>query len=118
MAIPSKKNINFDVYERQDPKTQVDWGAQASKITKTFEGIRDERQGRKDLLEKNIEEQRVALNDIGEYDSKTLRQVALDSSQQSADELARKADLMRRGILKPNDLMKFKSLSLTTPKTI
>ena len=109
MAIPSKKNINFDVYERQDPKTQVDWGAQASKITKTFEGIRDERQGRKDLLEKNIEEQRVALNDIGEYDSKTLRQVALDSSQQSADELARKADLMRRGILKPNDLMKFKS---------
>ena len=109
MAIPSKKNINFDVYERQDPTTQVDWGAQASKITKTFEGIRDERQGRKDLLEKNIEEQRVALNDIGEYDSKTLRQVALDSSQQSADELARKADLMRRGILKPNDLMKFKS---------
>ena len=109
MAIPSKKNINFDVYERQDPKTQVDWGAQASKITKTFEGIRDERQGRKDLLEKNIEEQRVALNDIGEYDSQTLRQVALKSSQQSADELARKADLMRRGIIKPNDLMKFKS---------
>lgn len=109
MAIPSKKNINFDVYERQDPTTQVDWGEQASKITKTFEGIRDERQGRKDLLEKNIEEQRVALNDIGEYDSKTLRQVALDSSQQNAEELARKADLMRRGIIKPNDLMKFKS---------
>jgi len=109
MALPSKKNINFDVYERKDPTTQVDWGAQASKITKTFEGIRDERQGRKDLLEKNIEEQRVALNDIGEYDSQTLRQVALDSSQQSADELRKKADLMRRGIIKPNDLMKFKS---------
>ena len=109
MALPSKKNINFDVYERQDPKTQVDWGAQASKITKKFEGIRDERQGRKDLLEKNIEEQRVALNDIGEYDSQTLRQVALDSSQQSADELARKAALMRAGNIKPNDLMKFKS---------
>ena len=109
MALPSKKNINFDVYERQDPTTQVDWGAQASKITKTFEGIRDERQGRKDLLEKNIEEQRVALNDIGEYDSQTLRQVALDSSQQSADELARKAALMRAGKIKPNDLMKFKS---------
>ena len=109
MAIPSKKNINFDVYERQDPTTQVDWGAQASKITKTFEGIRDERQGRKDLLEKNIEEQRVALNDIGEYDSQTLRQVALDSSQQSADKLARQAALMRAGKIKPNDLMKFKS---------
>lgn len=109
MALPSKKNINFNVYERQDPSTQVDWGAQASKITKTFEGIRDERQGRKDLLEKNIEEQRVALNDIGEYDSQTLRQVALDSSQQSADKLARQAALMRAGKIKPNDLMKFKS---------
>ena len=109
MALPSKKNINFDVYERQDPKTQVDWGAQATKITETFEGIRDERQGRKDLLEKNIEEQRVALNDIGEYDSQTLRQVALDSSQQSADKLARQAALMRAGKIKPNDLMKFKS---------
>ena len=109
MAIPSKKNINFDVYERQDPTTQVDWGAQATKITETFEGIRDERQGRKDLLEKNITEQQAALNDIGEYDSQTLRQVALKSSQQSADELRRKADLMRRGIIKPNDLMQFKS---------
>ena len=109
MAIPSKKNIDFDVYERQDPKTRVDWGAQAAKITKTFEGIRDERQGRKDLLEKNITEQQAALNDIGQYDSQTLRQVALDSSQQSADELARKAALMRAGKIKPNDLMKFKS---------
>ena len=109
MALPSKKNIDFNVYERQDPTTQVDWGAQATKITETFEGIRDERQGRKDLLEKNIEEQRVALNDIGEYDSQTLRQVALDSSQQSADKLARQAALMRAGKIKPNDLMKFKS---------
>jgi len=109
MAIPSKKNIDFNVYERRDPTTQVDWGAQATKITKKFEGIRDERQGRKDLLEKNIEEQKVALNDIGEYDSQNLRQLALKSSQQSAEELTRKADLMRRGIIKPNELMQFKS---------
>jgi len=109
MAIPSKRNIDFDVYERQDPTTQVDWGAQATKITKKFEGIRDERQGRKDLLEKNIEEQRVALNDIGEYDSQNLRQLALKSSQQSADMLTRKAELMRNGKIKPNELMQFKS---------
>ena len=109
MAIPSKKNIDFNVYERRDPTTQVDWGAQATKITKKFEGIRDERQGRKDLLEKNIEEQKVALNDIGEYDSQNLRQLALKSSQQSADMLTRKAELMRNGKIKPNELMQFKS---------
>ena len=109
MAIPSKKNIDFDVYERQGPESKVDWGAQAAKITETFEGIRDERQGKKDVLEKNISDQQAALNDIGEYDSQTLRQVALDSSQQSADKLARQAALMRAGKIKPNDLMKFKS---------
>ena len=109
MALPPKKNIDFDVYERQDPTSTVDWAGAAADITKTFATIRDTRQARKDDLEKNITEQETALNDIGEYDSPTLRQVALDSSQQSADELARKADLMRRGLLKPNDMMKFKS---------
>ena len=109
MAIPSKKNIDFNVYERQDPTTQVDWGEQASKITKTFNDIRDDRQTRKDLLEKNITEQQAALNDIGEYDTQTLRQMVGKSSQQSADELARKSDLMRRGIIKPNEMMQFKS---------
>jgi hypothetical protein len=109
MALPPKKNIDFDVYERQDPTSTVDWGKAAADITQTFAGIRDKRQARKDDLEKNITEQQAALNDIGEYDSPTLRQVALDSSQQSADELAIKADQMRRGLLRPNDLMKFKS---------
>ena len=109
MALPPKKNIDFDVYERQDPTSTVDWAGAAADITKTFATIRDTRQARKDDLEKNITEQETALNDIGEYDSPTLRQVALDSSQQSADELARKADLMRRGLLRPNDMMKFKS---------
>ena len=109
MALPPKKNIDFDVYERQDPTTTVDWAGAAADITKTFATIRDTRQARKDDLEKNIEEQRIALNDIGQYDSPTLRQVALDSSQQNADKLAMKADQMRRGLLRPNDLMKFKS---------
>ena len=109
MAKVAKKNIDFNVYERQDKESQVDWGKAAQDITKTVSDIRDDRQTRKDLLEKNIEEQRVAINDIGEYDSQTLRDLALASSQQSADELAKKADLMRRGILKPNDMMQFKS---------
>ena len=42
--IPSKSKINFDVYERADPSSQIDWGAQAKKIADTFTGIKDERQ--------------------------------------------------------------------------
>ena len=51
MAIPSKKEIDFDVYQRQDPASTVDWGKAAKDITKTFEGIRDTRQAKKDAIE-------------------------------------------------------------------
>ena len=47
MAIPSKKEIDFDVYQRQDPASTVDWGKAAKDITTTFQGIRDTRQAKK-----------------------------------------------------------------------
>ena len=105
----SKDKINFDTYERKDPESQVDWGKAAQDITKTFEGIRDVRQGKKDELENMITEQQNALNDIGKYDSPTLQQVALDASNDSANTLNDQANLMRRGLIKPHEMQKFKA---------
>lgn len=104
-----KDKIDFDVYERRDPDSQVNWAKAAQDITKTFEGIRDERQGRKDKLEAMITEQQNALNDIGSYDSPTLQQVALDASNDSANKLNDQANLMRRGLIKPHEMQKFKA---------
>jgi len=104
-----KDKIDFDVYERRDPDSQVNWAKAAQDITKTFEGIRDERQGRKDELEAMITEQQNALNDIGSYDSPTLQQVALDASNDSANKLNDQANLMRRGLIKPHEMQKFKA---------
>lgn len=57
MAIPSKKEIDFDVYQRQDPASTVDWGKAAKDITTTFQGIRDTRQAKKDAIEKSYQDQ-------------------------------------------------------------
>ena len=105
----AKDKIDFNVYERADPDSQVDWGKAAQDITKTFEGIRDVRQGKKAELEKMITEQQDALNDIGSYDSPTLQQVALDASNDSANKLNDQANLMRRGLIKPHEMQKFKA---------
>ena len=94
-----KDKIDFDVYERQDPDSQVNWAKAAQDITKTFEGIRDERQGRKDKLEAMITEQQNALNDIGSYDSPTLQQVALDASNDSANKLMKCKSLKQTNLL-------------------
>jgi len=61
MALPPKKNIDFDVYERQDPTSTVDWAGAAADITKTFATIRDTRQARKDDLEKTLQNRRLPL---------------------------------------------------------
>tara|TARA_R110002110_G_scaffold259326_3_gene475072 strand:- start:7579 stop:9585 length:2007 start_codon:yes stop_codon:yes gene_type:complete len=109
MARVTKKDINFDVYERADPTSTVDWGEQAKKITDTFEGIRDDRQGRKAEIDKSIEEQQAALNDLGKYDNDTLQQVALDGSNDAANALMDQASMMKRGIVKPHEFNKFKA---------
>ena len=40
----AKKNIDFDVYERQDPASTVDWGKAAKDIADSFQGVVDERE--------------------------------------------------------------------------
>lgn len=64
-GIPSKSKINFDVYERADPESQIDWVEQAKKITGVMESIRDERQIKKAEIEKSFQDQQTALQDIG-----------------------------------------------------
>ena len=48
----AKKDIDFDVYERADPESQIDWGKQAKVISDTFSAIAKDRQDRKAAVEK------------------------------------------------------------------
>lgn len=107
MAIPSKKEIDFDVYQRQDPASTVDWGKAAKDITKTFEGIRDTRQAKKDAIEKSYQDQQTALQDIGEYDNPTIQQFVMNGGQDAANKEQEFYNLVKRGLAKPADYTMF-----------
>ena len=40
----AKKTIDFDVYERQDKESQIDWSKVGADITKAFGDVATERQ--------------------------------------------------------------------------
>ena len=107
MAIPSKKEIDFDVYQRQDPASTVDWGKAAKDITKTFEGIRDTRQAKKDAIEKSYQDQQKTLQDIGEYDNPTIQQFVMNGGQDAANKEQEFYNLVKRGLAKPADYTMF-----------
>lgn len=107
MAIPSKKEIDFDVYQRQDPASTVDWGKAAKDITTTFEGIRDKRQAKKDAIEKSYQDQQKTLQDIGEYDNPTIQQFVMNGGQDAANKEQEFYNLVKRGLAKPADYTMF-----------
>ena len=60
----AKKDIDFDVYQKANPESQVDWAKAAKDITQTFETIRDDRQTRKDEIERLFRERQEQLNEV------------------------------------------------------
>ena len=99
----AKDKIDFDVYERADPASQVDWGKAAKDITTTFERIRDTRQTKKDAIQKSFQDQQTALNDIGEYDNPTIAQLVMNGGQDVSNKLLDVKNLVERGLMKPSD---------------
>ena len=103
----TKQKIDFDVYEKANPEAQVNWTEQTQKLTSTIEGIRDERQGRKDAIEKSFQDQQAALNDIGEYDNVTMQQMVMNGAQDGANKLTDFNNLVKRGLAKPSEYKMF-----------
>lgn len=101
--IVRRRNLDFDTYERADPESFVDWAQAAKDITKTVEDIRDDRQSRKDAIEKGYRERQEALNDIEFYDNPTLQQTAIQASQDASEKLTNFNDLMKRGLVSVTD---------------
>lgn len=99
----SKKDVDFDVYERESQDSNVDWAKQAKDITDTFETIRDDRKTRKDALLKTSLDQQDTLNDIGEYDSRTAQEVAMRAGNDGGQKALEAYEAMTRGDISPAD---------------
>jgi len=108
----SKAKIDFDVYERADPSSLIDVGAEAKKISDAFKNVATEREGKKAALEKAFQDQQAALNDLGEYDNPTAQQVVMNAGQDGANKLLDMKNMMKRGLVKPADVTMFQQNQL------
>ena len=103
----SKSKIDFDVYERANPQSQINWAQEAKDITKRFEDIRDDRITRKKELDDVYRNQQEALNDIDQYSSKNIRQFVMSGANNAGQASANYYDLMKRGLVKPSEFNMF-----------
>ena len=103
----AKQNINFEIYERANKSSTIDWGKQAQDITKTFTDIRDDRQKRKDEIEKAYQEQQELLANQDLYNNYTLNQLVMNAAQDGSHKLQDQYELVKKGLVKPADLKRF-----------
>ena len=103
----AKKDIDFDVYQKANPESQVDWAKAAKDITQTFETIRDDRQTRKDEIERLFRERQEQLNEVDIYSNTSLQQMAITSSQEAGQKLTDFNNLVKRGLATETDNVLF-----------
>ena len=108
----SKAKIDFDVYERADPESQIDWGKEAKVISDAFGTVAKDRTQRKAAVEKSFEDQQAKLNELGEYDNPTAQQVMMNAGQDGANKLLDVKNMVKRGLMKPSDATMFQQNQL------
>lgn len=102
-TVQKKKDIDFDVYEKQDPSSVVNWGAEAKKITDTMQKVVDEREAKKAAITKSFQDQQIELQDIGEYENQDIQQMVMNGGQDVANKALDIQNLVERGLMKPSD---------------
>ena len=108
MAI-KKSNIDFDVYERQDSASLIDWSKAAADITKSFKDVADDREKRKADIDKAFRDQQAAAADMGEYNDVTLQQYVINGGQKIANYNQDMYNLVQKGIVKPSEFKMFQN---------
>jgi len=108
----TKAKIDFDVYQKADPSSQINFGEEAKVISDAFKNVATEREGKKAALEKAFKDQQAALNDLGEYDNPTAQQVVMNAGQDGANKLLDMKNMMKRGLVKPADVTMFQQNQL------
>ena len=107
----NRKTVDSDQYvyreERDLSKTRVDWGAISKDLTKTITDIRDDRQSRKDELDKAQTESMNQLAEFDQYNNKSLNESVLEGSEWSKNALSEQYDLMRRGLITPSEYKRY-----------
>ena len=99
-----KPRENYNIYQRETSKQQVDWKEIAADVTKTVKDIEVDRANRKAVIKKSYDAQTQELTTLAnKYDSVTLQQKVNDGANSMSEQLAAQYDLMTRGMIKPSE---------------
>ena len=113
----AKKNIDFEVYERQDTSAQVNWTKAAADLTTTLTGIRDDRITRKDALNQEYLDTQDIVNDLGQYDNTTVQTLVMNIANNGGEMATNFHNEVKAGRAKPSEQNMFMH-NLTTDFTL
>ena len=105
----AKKTIDFDVYERQDKDSLINWSKVGADITKAFSDVATARETKKAAIQKAFTDQQAAAADMGEYNDVTIQQYAVNGGQKIANYNQDMYNLVQKGIVKPSEFTKFQN---------
>jgi hypothetical protein len=106
MANPfTPPNINFNVYERENPiDQQVNWAEIAQNITTAVTDIEKDRAKRKKKIEKSYRKQQEKILELNnKYDTRTLQQWVNSGVMSTGEQLAAQYNLLTRGMIKESE---------------
>ena len=106
MANPfTPPNINFNVYERENPiDQQVNWAEIAKNITTAVTDIEKDRAKRKKKIQKSYRKQQEKILELNnKYDTRTLQQFVNSGVMSTGEQLAEQYNLLTRGMIKESE---------------
>lgn len=104
----------YSIYAARDAqRSNVDWGKIAGDLTTTLSDIAISRKARKAAIEEQTRQDVEKLSEVQDIGNQDAQSLLIRGSNMSKENLLIQSDLMKRGILKPEDLQIF-SQSLKT----
>jgi hypothetical protein len=98
----------YSVYaQRSVDSTQINWNEISGQLVKGLETIRDERQSRKDAIEKSTQDAIEQLSQVPETGTQDGASLVINGSAMSIKSVQEQNDLMKRGLISPKDNMLF-----------
>tara|TARA_R100000808_G_C2154137_1_gene164926 strand:+ start:2656 stop:4506 length:1851 start_codon:yes stop_codon:yes gene_type:complete len=105
----AKRDIDFDTYVAPREGSTINWAEHAKTITDAFAAVRDDRQKRKDEIDKDTAENLKKLNELDALDNKTLMDMTIDGANNAANAIYEAEQRMKRGEIRPQDFQKIKN---------
>ena len=109
----------YSLYSQRSANEQyVNWGKVASDITKGIITVDGERRARKAAIEKQTNETIEKLSEVADVNNGTASALLIRGSNQSKENLMIQTDLLKRGLITPQDYQLFMNQQKTGYKNL